>query len=276
MSAVARALRRRRVFVLIAQVLVVLLVLAAWEGLTGDPRKGNALIDEFFTGKPSKILQTLGTWTRSGLIFSAAFVTLKEAVLGFVLGSLGGMLVGFGLGSVRSVAAVFSPIFLALYSVPRLALIPMFILWFGLGLESKVAMVALLVFFLTFFNSYSGAREVDDELIQTTRMMGASRWQILQKVTLPSSIAWVSLGLQISVPHAFTGAVVAEIVAGNEGLGNVISRSSNQFDPNGLFAGIVVVVALSSIMNGVVALGTRYFLRWRVTNDVAVASAGVL
>src|SRR5207248_2349379 len=112
------------------------------------------------------------------------------------------------LGSVRSVAAVFSPIFLALYSVPRLALIPMFILWFGLRLESKVAMVALLVFFLTFFNSYSGAREVDHELVETTRMMGASRWQILQKVTLPSSIAWVSLGLQISVPHAFTGAVV--------------------------------------------------------------------
>jgi NitT/TauT family transport system permease protein len=263
----------RRALVVAAQLTVVALVLVTWQLIAGDPRKGTGLIDEFFSGRPTKILDQLVIWVQSGIVFTAAWVTLQEAVIGFVIGSLLGMVFGFGLGASRPLALVFAPLFYSAYSVPRLALVPMFILWFGIGMQSKIAMVSLLVFFLTFFNSFQGAHEVDEELIATTRMMGASRWQVLWKVTLPSALAWVSLGLQISVPHAFTGAIVAEIVGGNEGLGQLIQRSANQFNPNGLFAGVIVAVVLSSIVNAIVAAASAYFLRWRTSDEHSAGMA---
>jgi NitT/TauT family transport system permease protein len=215
------------------------------------------------------------TWVRSGVLGTATWVTLQEAFTGFVLGSTSGIVLGFGLGASRVLAAVFAPMVTALYTVPKLALIPMFILWFGIGTESKVAMVTLIVFFYAFFTSYGGATQVDEELIAVTRMMGASRWQVLQKVTFPSAMAWVILGLQISVPHAFTGAIVAEMVAGQHGLGQLIRDAAGQFNANGLFAGILAAVVLSGAANGVVALGSRYALRWRSTNEQETGAAAI-
>lgn len=257
----------QRIVVLLAQFCVIVLFLLAWQGAAGDPRKGTGLIDEFFIGVPSRIWATLLEWLQNGIVVRAAWVTLQETVVGLVIGSVAGMALGFALGASRVVAAVFSPLIYAAYSVPRLALVPMFILWFGLGMTSKVAMVTLLVFFLTFFSTFAGAREVDAELIAVTRLMGASRWQIWSKVTLPSAVSWVTVGLQISVPYAFVGAIVAEIVAGNEGLGNLITRSSNQFDPNGMFAAMSVAMLLSIAINGLVDLGSGYLLRWRSADE---------
>jgi NitT/TauT family transport system permease protein len=254
---------RHQVAILVGQALVIAFVLTAWELLSGNPTRHTGVVDEFFVGKPTKIWQALVNWSQSGIIVRAAWVTLQETLAGFVLGSLLGMVVGFGLGVTRLLSAILAPLVYAAYSVPRLALVPMFILWFGLGMSSKIALVTLLVFFLTFFNTYAGAREVDDELIAISRLMRASRWQIVRKVSLPSAMVWVALGLQISVPYAFVGAIVGEIVAGNDGLGQLISKSSNQFDPNGMFAAIAVAVALSIALNAIVGVGSRYLMRWR-------------
>ena len=257
---------RHDVLIRMAQVLVIVGILVFWQLLSGNPTRGTGVIDEFFFGKPSKIWNALVLWSQDGTIVRAAWVTLQETLIGFILGSVLGMVVGFGLGVTRTVSAIFSPVVYALYSVPRLALVPMFILWFGLGISSKIALVTLLVFFLTFFNTYAGAREVDQELISVSRLMRASRWQIVQKVIFPSAMVWVALGLQISVPYAFVGAIVGEIIAGNEGLGQLITRSSNEFDPNGMFAAIAVAVVLSILLNAIVGLGTRYMLRWQTSS----------
>ena len=261
--------RLRRVPTPLAQLVVVVLFFIAWETLSGDPQKTATPLDEFFVGKPSGIWRNLMNWFQDGQLLSATWVTLQEAIIGFVIGSAWGVSWGFALGASRILASVFAPMLYLVYAVPRLALVPMFILWFGLGLESKIAMVSVLVFFLTFFNSYAGAQQVDGELIAVTRMMGASRWQVLLKVTLPSAVAWVSVGLQMSVPHAFTGAIVAEIVAGNKGLGHLITHSANLFNANGVFAGILVAVVIALGINSLVAYGTRYLLRWRTTDATA-------
>lgn len=253
----------RRLLTHAAQVLIVLVVLVAWERLSGNPSRGTGVLDEFFVGKPSKIWHSLTVWGTNGVLLQAAWVTVQETIAGFVLGSVIGLVLGFTIGINRVLSDVFAPLVYAAYSIPRLALVPMFILWFGLGMQSKIALVTLLVFFLTFFNTYAGAREVDEELIAVTRIMNASRLQVIQKVILPSAVVWVTLGLQISVPYAFVGAIVGEIIAGNQGLGQLISSSSNQFDPNGMFAAIAVAVVLSVLLNGVVSLASGYFLRWR-------------
>jgi len=261
--------RLRRVLTPLTQFLVISLFFLAWEVLSGDPRTSPKPLDEFFVGKPSAIWQNLMRWLQDGQLLSATWVTLQEALIGFTIGSAWGVSWGFALGASRTLASVFAPMLYVVYAVPRLALVPMFILWFGLGIESKVAMVSVLVFFLTFFNSYAGAKQVDEELIAVTRMMGASRRQVLLKVTLPSAVAWVSVGLQMSVPHAFTGAIVAEIVAGNEGLGHLITHSANLFNADGVFAGILIAVVIALAINALVAFGTRYLLRWRATDATA-------
>jgi NitT/TauT family transport system permease protein len=217
----------------------------------------------FYTGKPSLMWQVTLSWIANGTLLRNVQVTLQEALTGFVLGSVGGMLLGLILGSSGVAREIFAPLVFATYAVPRLGLTPLFILWFGLGIGSKIALVTILVFYLTFFNTYQGAREVDRDLLASIRLMRASRWQIIQKVTLPSAAVWVAVGLKVSVPYAFVGAIVGEILAGNLGLGALISKAANQLDPNALFAATLITAALAIILNALVGRGVQRLLSWR-------------
>jgi NitT/TauT family transport system permease protein len=246
--------------------------LAFWELGAGHPQQGYGLFEQAFFGKPSQILQTLVMWLSNGVLVSNSWVTLQEALIGFVLGGAAGITLGFALAVSTFGARVLAPIIYALYSVPRLALAPMFIIWFGLGMEPKIALVAVLVFFLTFFNTYSGATEVDKELIAMCRIMKASRWQIVWKVRLPSALVWVALGLRVSIPFAFIGALVGEIYSGNLGLGSLFTIASNNFDSAGEFAAILSATILTVLLNAMVGLGTNYLLRWREIGAAAEAN----
>jgi NitT/TauT family transport system permease protein len=170
---------------------------------------------------------------------------------------------GFAFGVTSFGRAVLAPLVFSTYSLPRIGFAPLFILWFGLGVESKIALVVTLVFYLTFFNTFEGAREVDGELIAVCRIMKASRWQILLKVTVPSAMVWVALGLKVSVPYAFVGAVVGEILAGDLGLGALITRAVNTFDPNRLMAAVFVTTFLAIVLNAVIGRLSGFFLRWQ-------------
>lgn len=256
-----------------AQFAIVVAILVAWELLSGNPGKGQGLVDEFFVGRPSLIAQRLTSWIASGVMLESARITLVEAALGFVLGSLTGMALGFAFGVTTMGRLALAPLVFAAYSIPRLGLTPLFILWFGLGIESKVALVWVIVFFLTFFSTFQGAREVDRELVAVCQLMKASRWQIVRKVTVPSALVWVALGLKLSVPSAFAGAIVAEIVAGNVGLGALMTQSANEFDPSGLFAAAFVATVLAIGMNALIARLVAIGLRWRNTD---VTSSGVV
>jgi NitT/TauT family transport system permease protein len=173
---------------------------------------------------------------------------LQSTVYGYICGSIAGIALGFLLGRVRFLAEMLDPLILAVYSIPKIALAPLFILWFGIGMFSKVVIAAVTVFFLVFYNTYRGAREVDPDLIDAVRIMGGNRRQVLFGVVLPSSMVWIFTGLRIAIPYALTGAVVGEIVASNKGVGHMLKVSANTFDTTGMFVMLGVLVVTSSII----------------------------
>jgi NitT/TauT family transport system permease protein len=225
------------------------------------------LVDELFVGKPTEIWSSLQHLYRTGALFHNAWVTLEEALLGFVLGCGAGLVAGVVLGVSRRSSEVLNPLITALYSIPRLALAPLYIVWFGLGLASKVALVVTIVFFLVFYSTYTGVREVDEELKNVLRTMEASRLQVHMKVTLPSAAVWLIASLRVSVPYAFVAAVVGELIASSEGLGYLIGRGTSAFNSNAIFAAIAVVVVMAMALNGLVSLLERSLNRWKAVPD---------
>jgi NitT/TauT family transport system permease protein len=250
---VARGRRLQR----IAQVAVGVIFLTFWELAAGP------LIDPFFISEPSAVFAKLVDWIRRGELFPHLGITLYATVIGFALGSVSGFSVGFIFGRYERVGAVFDPYITAIYCLPKIALAPLFIMWFGIGIESKIAMSAVIVFFLVFLNTYSGVRDVNPIHIHGTRIMGAGEWQLLVNVIAPSAAAWVLTGLKVSVPYALIGAVVGEFMSSNRGMGFVIAQSSALFDTAGVFAGLVVLALVGGIINEGLKRFERHVLRWR-------------
>lgn len=258
-----RRLRRRWWWILAGRISIFVVFFAGWELLSGKPGKEFALVDEFYVSKPSHIVTALQQWVDDGALLHHTAMTAREMVLGFLVGAALALVVGFVLGVSQTVGKIVGPFITAAYSVPRLALVPLFILWFGLGLGSKIVYVSTVVFFLVFYNTYSGVRDVDRELMDVLRLMGARLHQVYAKATLPSAMTWIIAGLRISVPYALVAAVTAEIIASNEGLGYLLIKSSNQFYIAGVFASIFVMVVLGLVMNGLMALLDRRLLSWK-------------
>jgi len=252
----------RHRLLLLAQLGIIAGLFLLWELGAGDPRRG-ATVDEFYLGKPSRILSIILAWWGDGTLARNASVTIQEGLIGFALGSVSGIVLGFAIGVTGIGRTILAPLVFTTYALPRIGFAPLFILWFGLGMESKIALVVVLVFYLTFFNTYEGTREVDAELMTVCRIMKASRWQILAKVTVPSAMVWAAVGLKVSVPYAFVGAVVGEILAGDVGLGSLITRAVNTFDPNRLMAAVFLTTILAILLNAVVGRATRHLLHWQ-------------
>lgn len=253
------AAQRRRRIVWSGRLAAGLLVIGAWEAAAAR------LIDPFFISSPSAVAAKLAEWIGSGFLLFHLSVTLEETAVGFLLGSFAGYAVGFAFGRSDLLAAVLEPYVTALYSLPKLALAPLFIMWFGIGFASKVAMSASIVFFMVFYNTYAGVRDVNPIYLNVTRLMGASEWQLMRKVILPSASAWVLTGLKVSVPYALVGAVIGEFMSANRGIGFVIHSSASIFDTAGVFAGLVVLMIVGILLNQVLGRFERYTLRWKET-----------
>ena len=264
--AALRAARiRRRALVHGLQVLVAVLVVGAWQWAAGPRNSPGTLIDEFYVSKPSAIWAALVDQVQGGVLVTNVWVTAQETIYGFLVGAVLGLAVGFVLGTNDLVSAVMRPYVVALNSVPRLALVPLFVLGFGLGMTSKIAFVAMIVFFLVFYNAYAGVQDVDQQLVDVLRVMGAKRRQIHRRVTLPSAMTWIIAGLSISVPYALVAAVTAEIVSSNSGVGFLLNQSAGQFNTAGVFASIVVLVVMGLLLTGVVNLLERRLLAWKTS-----------
>jgi len=244
--------------IIIGRILVGFTLLGIWELVAGT------LVDPFWISEPSEISVRLATWVSTGYLFFHMGVTLWEMTVGLVLGSIVGIAVGFALGRMHGIAELLTPFIAAFFSMPRIALAPLFILWFGIGLWSKVALVFLLVFFLVFHNTFSGVRDVSPELINKVRLMGATRSQLMYKVILPSAGTWIFAGLKLAVPFSLIAAVVAEIVASNRGLGYVVEHSSGMFDTAGIFAALFVLMMIGLTLNMILARIEARLLRWKV------------
>jgi NitT/TauT family transport system permease protein len=245
----------------LVRVALVAVLLALWE-IAAD-----RWIDITFISRPSDIVGRLGDWIQDGTLWTNTWITVQEIVYGFLLGAAAGVLVGFVLASLNFLYRVLDPFMMALYAIPKVALAPLFIVWFGIGMHMKVLLAAATVFFLVFVNTAAGVREVDRGLVDAVRLMGGSRWHVVRKVVLPSSMTGVLTGLKVAVPYALIGAVIGELVASNRGLGYLINDAASQFDTAGVFATLVVLSVIAGILNVVVNLIGKRVNRWKPIDD---------
>jgi NitT/TauT family transport system permease protein len=256
-----RPKRNRRTRLWSVRLLLVVVWLGSWE------IAATHWIDPFFYSKPSAIWDRLVGWfttgTAFGSIWTQLFVTLEEAVLGFLVGAVLGVVLGILLGRARFAAEVAAPFIKAANAVPRIVLASLFIIWFGLGLTSKVATAVVLVFFAVFFNAFQGAREVDRNLVDNARVLGASRVQVLTSIIVPSATSWIFASLHAAFGFALIGAVVGEYAGADKGLGLLISNAQGTFDAAGIYAAMLVVTVVALLAEWLITLLENRLLRWR-------------
>jgi len=223
-----------------------------------DPNKA-----AFFFGEPLKVFERVWDWFASGTIYAHLWVTLLETLLAFVIGTALGLAVGLWLALSPTASALLDPYIKALNSMPRVILAPIFAVWFGLDIGSKLALGVTLVFFIVFFNVYQGVREVSFTVVANARILGASDRQLLRHVYVPSAMSWVFASLHNSVGLAFVGAVVGEYLGSSRGVGYLILQAEGTFDINTVFAGIVVLTAFALLLDWLVSLAERRLLVWQ-------------
>src|SRR6478735_6408987 len=218
---------------------------------------------KFFFGQPLKVFQRIWTWFSSGSIYVHLGVTLIETLLAFAIGTLLGLVAGLWLALSPTASTLADPYIKGMNAMPRVILAPIFAVWFGLGIASKVVFGVTLVFFIVFFNVYQGVKEVSPVVLANARMLGASRRQLLRHVYLPSATSWVFSSLHTSVGLAFVGAVVGEYLGSARGVGYLILQAEGSFDINTVMAGILVLTAFALLLDAAVGWGERRLMKWQ-------------
>jgi len=225
------------------------------------------LVSPVYISSPVAVAGRLSDLIASGELFRHARITAFEAIAGFLLGSGVAIVVGLVLGRARRLAEVLDPFIMGFYSLPKIALAPLFVMWFGIDMSMKIIFTAAVVFLVVFLNTYSGVRSVSPEQQTVFRLMGATERQVVRMVIIPAALTWVFVGLRLSAPYALVGAIVGEIIAGNRGLGYLVARTTAQFDTAGAFAAIAAIVTLGVLLNmGIKAL-ERSLMPWRQMED---------
>jgi NitT/TauT family transport system permease protein len=259
------------------QALVFVLFFAAWHLATRNPQTA------FFFGEPLKVVVRIWEWFTVGSgrldvgfgdstwfslefpaeIYSHLLVTLTETMLAFGIGTTLGLGVGLWLALSPLTSAILDPYIKAANSMPRVILAPIFAMWFGLGIWSKVALAVTLVFFIVFFNVYQGVKEVSPVVLANARMLGANARQLLRTVYLPSATSWVFSSLHTSVGLAFVGAIVGEYLGSARGVGYLILQAEGTFDINTVFAGIAVLTAFALVLDWAVGVIEKRLMKWQ-------------
>lgn len=261
-----QARRRRNIQVNILRVLILVVIVGGWQLLTSVPA-GHPIIDPFFWGQPSGVWNQLVTWitqgTAQGSLWEQIAVTLEEALLGFFIGAVLGVIFGVVLGRNRYLSDILGPYVKALNSIPRVALAPLFAVGLGLDIQSKVALAAVLVFFIVFFNAFQGVREVDRNLLANARILGAGPTRVTTSVILPSALTWIFASMHTSFSFALVGAVVGEYVGAIHGIGLLIQTAGQTFNNNGVIAAMVILAAIALLSEALITALERRLLRWR-------------
>ncbi|MDM0013520.1 ABC transporter permease [Variovorax sp. J22P168] len=255
------------------QIAVLVLVLLAWQLASRNQQFA------FFVGEPIQVAGRLWSWFMpfaippnplfpDGLAGNANIylhlgTTLLETLLAFVIGTVLGLACGLWLALAPTASLILDPFIKAANSMPRVILAPIFALWFGLGIWSKVALAVTLVFFIVFFNVYQGVREVSPVVLANARMLGANQRQLLRTVYLPSATSWVFSSLHTSVGLAFVGAVVGEYLGSARGVGYLILQAEGTFDVNTVFAGIVLLTACALVLDAIVGVVEKRLMKWQ-------------
>ncbi|HEY2988814.1 MAG TPA: ABC transporter permease [Candidatus Binatia bacterium] len=254
-------LRKRAMGVILLRVAIIAGFFLLWEIASGK------WIEPFLISSPSRIVSSMIAGFRSGDLIQHTWVTFQEIAIGFPAGVILGIALGYAFGRSKLLAEIFEPIIIALNGIPRTALAPLFIVWLGIGLWSKVGVVFLLTFFLNFFNTYAGMRQLDQEYVDLARLMGAGRWKLTFKVIMPAISPYVFTGIRTSIPFSVIGAIVGEFVAATEGVGYFIRQAAGLFRTADVFVGIIVLMLMVIVMDKVAELIERRALQWQTHSE---------
>jgi len=246
----------RRAVVLTLQLVVAVGFFGFWEIASGR------WMDAFWLSSPSAIVARAAAWMADGSLPRNGAVTLLVIAVGMAIGLLPGVVLGMALGSSRFLNRLLSPFLVFLYCVPLIALAPLLILWFGIGLTPKIVIVAVIVFFLVFFNVHAGVSAQDRDLADGLRIMGGSGRDVACKVSFPASLPWIVAGVRIAVPYSVVGAVVGEMIVSSEGLGYLVKNAASVLDSTGVFTAILTLTLLSVVLDAAVQRAERRFMRW--------------
>jgi NitT/TauT family transport system permease protein len=255
-------LHRRRVR--IARLSVVAAIITVWQASVAS-----GLVDAFWISSPLLVIDELWRQVASGALINDAAITILEALIAFVVSAALGIVAGLLLARSPFWDEVLAPLVLALNSLPRVALAPLIILWFGIGITAKVVTAFTLVFFILLVNTLGGAKNVDNDILTIAKLMGASKHDILWKVTLPSALPWIFAGLNLGLTYSLLGVIVAEILASNHGLGYVIASSAATFNTAGVFSGLITLAVVAWLFSALMRYVEARLLRWKPSLDSA-------
>jgi len=248
------------------QLLTLVLLFALWQALS-------LWLGTYWIGSPWGVVTRLYDGVVTGSVLQHASFTLAEAVVGFILGAIPAAVLPFLLRRFPIVTAILDPFMVGGYGAPKLALAPLFILWFGIGIESKIALVAITVFFIVYFSALAGVRALDTKLIQMAQVAGANERDVARHIVFPGAVPYIFTGFRIAMPYSIGGAVVAEIISSNRGLGYLIQLSAMNFDTTGVFVALVAVTIIVFVLNGAVDFSERRLLRWRPPSDAKLQAS---
>ena len=261
-AAAAKAAQKRKHAVSAWRWIILVGFLGGWELLSRSK-----IIDDFFYSSPLAIGHRLVEWTLEGVdgvsLWYHLYVTMLESLLGFFTGAIAGILIGVALGRNRMAADVFSVYIKVINSIPRVVLAPIFIMIFGLGLASKVALSFVMVFFVVFSNAFQGVREADRSLIANAQILGASQWQLTRSVIVPSAMSWIFASLHVSFGFAIIGAIVGEFVGSRYGIGLLINIAKGTFDSAGMYAAIIIVMVVALAASWIMTAIENRVAKWR-------------
>jgi len=260
---IRRRRNKRRALVVGIQIALVIVGLVVWEAVSGR------LVPELLISKPSKVLPLFWEWIVDGTLLVNAAGTFRSALLGLLLGGVLGMVVGAVLGQAKLLAEIFEPFITALYTMPKHALIPLFIMWVGIGSALGIVTSAVIVFFLVFFNTFFGIRDVRQELVNSVRIIGGSAWEVMWRVRLPSALIWVVAALKLAVPQSVVGVVVAEMLAGDSGLGYLVSHNAGLFNSAGTFSALLALLIAGYLIDRLMTWATKKPLEWKNSGGIA-------
>jgi len=259
-----QAKNRYRLKVIVGQAILIIGLLIVWHFGSGR------LFDPFYVGSPTGVAKVLLADLGDSKFYRDLRVTATEMLSGYVIGAVAGIALGILFTRWRLAGDIADPFFAAFNSLPRIALAPLFVVWLGIDMAPKIVLAATLVFFITFFTTLSGIRNVDQALVNVARVIGASERQIFRYVMLPGAAAWVMNGLKMSLPYALIGVIVGEFMIASVGLGYRLNFYSTSYNTNGTFAMLLVMMALMMSLNAMMALIERYAFRWRPENPGVV------
>jgi NitT/TauT family transport system permease protein len=248
------------------QLLTLVLLFALWQALS-------LWLGTYWIGSPWGVVTRLYDGVVTGSVLQHASFTLVEAVVGFILGAIPAAILPFFLRRLPIVTAILDPFMIGGYGAPKLALAPLFILWFGIGIESKIALVAITVFFIVYFSALAGVRALDTKLVQMAQVAGANERDVARHIVFPGAVPYIFTGFRIAMPYSIGGAVVAEIISSNRGLGYLIQLSAMNFDTTGVFMALVAVTIIVFVLNGAVDFSERRLLRWRPPSDAKLQAS---